>query len=167
MTGNMPFTLDYPWDNDVGAALYTSDTGKNNEYTPLRVKSEVWDGGLTTEADAEPCHFTWEGDVGATGSMNYQKGKWTVKFMVVPVGAETYRTISIKQDSPDCPATYNSPDFVHTDLYTPEYDCILSEDPVPFDFTTGSAFDLPPHKPGKDWDTFASRVSFSRGKAPG
>lgn len=167
MTGTMPFTLDYPWDNDAGAALYNSDTGKNNEYTPLRVKSEVWDGGLTTEADSQPCHFTWEGDVGATGSMNYQKGKWTVKFMVVPVGAETYRTISIKQDSPDCPATYNSPDFVHTDLYTPESDCIVSKEPVQFDFSTGSGFDLPPHKPGKDWDTFASHVSFSRGKAPG
>ena len=167
MTGNMPFTLDYPWDNDMGAALYNSDTGYNNEYTPLRVKSEVWDGGLTTEADSQPCHFTWEGDVGASGYMNYQKGKWTVNFMVVPLGTENYRTISSKQDSPDCPATYNSPDFVHTDLYVPEYDCIISKEPVPFDFSTGSGFDLPPHKPGKSWEKFSSHVSFSRGRAPG
>jgi hypothetical protein len=166
MTGNMPFTLDYPWDNDVGAALYNSDTGKNNGGMPLRVKSEVWDGGLTTEADSQPCHFIWEGDVGSAGYMNYQNGKWTVRFLVVPLDTETYRTISIQQDSPDCPATYNSPDFVHTDLSMPEYDCIISEEPVPFDFSTGSGFDLPPHKPGKSWDKFSSRVSFSRGRAP-
>jgi hypothetical protein len=54
MTGTMPFTLDYPWDNGAGVALYNSDTGKNNGGTPLRVKSEVWDGGLCTKTDASP-----------------------------------------------------------------------------------------------------------------
>jgi len=167
MTGTMPFTLDYPWDNGAGIALYTSDTGKNNGGTPLRVKSEVWDGGLTTESDSQPCHFTWEGDVGAAGSMNYQNRKWTVYFLPVALDTETYRTISVRQDSPDCPAEYNSPEFVHPDLYQPEYDCIVSDEPVPFDFSTGSGFDLPPHTPGKSWNTFASHISFSRGKAPG
>ena len=167
MTGTMPFTLDYPWDDGAGVALYTSDKGKNNGGTPLRVKSEVWDGGLTTKTDSQPCHFTWEGDVGASGLMYYQNGKWTVNFGVVPLDTETYRTISIRQDSPDCPAAYNSPEIVVPDLYDPEVDCIVSQEPVPFDFSTGSGFDLPPHKPGKSWDTFASHISFSRGRAPG
>jgi len=167
MTGTMPFTLDYPWDDGTGVALYTSDTGKNNGGTPLHVKSEVWDGGLTTEADSQPCHFTWEGDVGASGLMNYQNRKWTVSFLPVALDTEAYRTISTSQDSPDCPAEYNSPEFVHPDLYQPESDCMVSKDPVLFDFSTGSGFDLPPHKPGKSWDTFSSHVSFSRGRAPG
>jgi hypothetical protein len=99
--------------------------------------------------------------------MNYQNGKWTVYFLAVPLDTEAYRTISIKQDSPDCPAEYNSPEIVLTDLYQPEMDCIVSKEPVPFDFSTGSGFDLPPHKPGKSWDKFASHISFSRGRTPG
>jgi hypothetical protein len=99
--------------------------------------------------------------------MNYQNKKWTVSFSPVALDTEGYRTISTSQDSPDCPAEYNSPEFVHPDSYQPEYDCIVSDEPVPFDFSTGSGFDLPPHKPGQSWDSFASHVSFSRGRAPG
>ncbi|WP_292345904.1 MULTISPECIES: hypothetical protein [unclassified Methanoregula] len=167
MKGTVPFTFDYPWDNEARIAIYTSDTGKNGGGAPLRIKSEVWDGALCTGTDCQPCHFTWEGDVGASGLINYKNGKWTVFFSAVPLDTGPYRTISEKQDSPDCPAMYNSPEFVHYDSYGPEYDCIVSDAPVPFDFSTGSGFDLPPHKPGKSWEKFTSHVSFSRGRAPG
>ena len=137
MTGTMPFTLDYPWDNGAGVAALCQRYGKEQwRHAPAR-KIRGVGRGSDHGTNSQPCHFTWEGDVGSSGLMNYQNGKWTVNFLAVPLDTGTYRTISSKQDSPDCPAVYNSPEFVHTDSYHPEVDCIVSDEPVPFDFSAG------------------------------
>ena len=141
MTGTMPFTLDYPWDNEAGvAALYQRHGKEQWRHAPARKIRGVGRGLEPQEPIASPVTSPGRVMWAPADYMNYQNGKWTVYFLAVPLDTGTYRTISSKQDSPDCPAVYNSPEFVHTDSYHPEVDCIVSDEPVPFDFSTGSGF---------------------------
>jgi hypothetical protein len=182
LTGNIPFPLDYDYNNPTGYALYTDQYGGNSDKGNLvYIKSEWYECKKLDDKETsctQHCHYLWDGTFYVGGTMVYNTSaesgrRWTVAFSETSKGDESdpFHTNSIQQTDSSCPDTdYES--MPPADLWEPEDVCFNKgtnwDRMTPFTFSDSSAFKISPHLDADNY-VFTSLdpgVTFYIGKAP-
>jgi len=176
LTGNMPFPIPYDYNNMAGYALYTATDAKGaGMSSPLHLNAEL-QGCYGTADDCQPCHFIFDGDIYAGGSMvfNQKAGperRWTVVFMQQAGEEGIWHINSFTQTEGGCPLTWDK-DKNPVELVMPALSCYPAtrgaDSGVPFTFSDGSGFVVSPTIEPHDivFTSLDPRVVFHIGRAP-